>query len=340
MRCVITSVVLLALLAPAVLADEVVLKNGEVLKGKVLSIEDGKMKVKSESVAEVSPALTDIVTFSTDEAIELFFKDESVYKNKIVAGEEGKIQMMVGPSNQAVTFNIADIDKANPPKVKWEGSLSGAATFTRGNTYINQANLTFDAKRRSDLDRFTFGAFYVGTRERNSDTGNVRTSQRRSGANLQYDLFVFDKVFGYARGDAFRDREADIDVRLIGGVGAGWQTLEQDDLNLSLEAGVSWISENFRSDLEDDRSYFAGQLGYKFDWSFLEYFKFYSTSYFYPALESVGGDIVTSDTGIRASVVSQLFVDFRVLWNWNSEPSVAAEKRVDVSYIFGVGWTF
>ena len=331
----------LLLLQGVVRGDEVILKNGEKIKGKVLSAADGKLTVKSENMGEVSVSIEDMVTFSTEEALKVVFKNGTAFDQPVSAGEDGKVRIKAEPSGQEITLPISEIDKINPPKAKWTGNVNAGAAFARGNTYYNTANVSAEAVRRGERDRMRFEAGYQGNRQEDVDTGDTSTTQRYVYGGLQYDYFFTKKVYGLAKLWAERDAVANIDLRYMASMGAGWQVVERDDLAFSAEAGLSWVSENYIDETEDsdDNSYMSGRLAYKFFKELNKSVKFIHNLDFYPGFEVQGGYLVITDAALRSTLVGSLFAEAKVEFTWDSTPS-AGYKRQDVMYLLSLGWSF
>jgi hypothetical protein len=325
MRHIFVVLVSFLLLAPSeTFADEVLIKEGERLKGKVVQAAGGKLDFKSDTVGKVSIGLENVETFSTDEAIKIHFMNGTVFNQKIEASGAGMIRIPGGPAGEMIEYPIADIDKINPPKAKWTGSISAGASFSRGNTYTNSAYASAEAVRRSESDRMRFDAGYVGGRQRDPDTGVTKTTERAAYMGLQYDYFFTKKVYGYGNARAERDAVADIDMRYIAGAGAGWQVVERDDF-------------------PDDDSYFAARVAYKLLKKFNSAVTFFHNTTFYPGFTSEGGYLLNTDAGLRSSLTDSMFAEVKAVWTWDSTPaetSTGKAERLDVTYFFSFGWTF
>jgi len=346
MRYFMLWVVLSALISTgAAIADEVVLKNGEKVKGEVTGFEDGKIIVNSETMGDVKLPLEKVVTFSTDTPIELHFKDHSMFNQKIGSSSDGMISIPVGPDAAMMKFKVADIAKINPPKTVWKGNIAAAVSASRGNTYTQGGSVTLDAVRRGETDRISFDAGYTSQRQKEPGSNKVTTTQRKSNAGLQYDYFFNDKIYGYANARGERDAIAQIDVRLLAGAGGGWQIHESDTFNLSAETGLSWISENFLPPSgagipeSEDVEYFAARLAYKTDAQLMSSLSFFHNATGYSGFEHAGGYYVTAEAGLRSSLTESMFAEFKALWAWDSTPA-EMKKRTDVTYLLNLGWSF
>jgi len=234
-------VVLLVVLCAAAAGDEIILKSGERIQGKVERMSDGKMTINSDTMGKVTVNLSDVITFSTSEPIQVHLSDESTFKRPVAASKEGFISV-ADPEGTVREYAVADIAKINPPPVAWTGSIAASAIITRGNSKNQGVSASLNAARRSEIDRITFDAGYASQRQEDPDTGEENTTQRQVFAGLQYDYFFSKKIYGYANTRAERDAIALIDLRLLAGAGAGYQIVESDSLNANGEAEIGRAS--------------------------------------------------------------------------------------------------
>jgi putative salt-induced outer membrane protein YdiY len=151
--------------------------------------------------------------------------------------------------------------------VQWKGTAVAGAAFDRGNTTRSSGTAALDAVRRAEADRITFGAGYAAEQTKDDDTGETNTTKRQMFMGLQYDLFFQPKWYMYANARGEKDGVADLALRLITGVGLGYQVVETDDLKFNIEAGPTWVSENYSDDTENI-DYIAARVAWNLDWVF------------------------------------------------------------------------
>ena len=338
MRIMLTFCIAGFLLCGTLTADEVFFKNGDHLTGTIKNVLDGKMNLEAEKVGPVTVNLKDIATFSSADPMEVLFKDGTLIKEKARASTDGKIILEVSPSREPLTFLIADIVKINPAKAKWTGSVAAGMAFTRGNTYQNTANASVEAIRRSEIDRITFKAGYIGNRQK-SDNGEMETTQRESYLGLQFDYFFSKKFYGYGNAKMERDALADLDIRFVSGVGAGYQWAEADEFSFNTETGISWISENYAG-MTDSERYFAARAAYNLSGQFNKYVTYFHNAEWLPSIEDFDEDhVVTAEAGLRSSLTASLFAELKAVWQWDSSPA-QNKKHTDVTYLASIGWSF
>jgi Protein of unknown function, DUF481 len=223
-------------------ADEVLLKNGDRLTGKVQRVE-GKLTVSGTLAGDVTVNMSDVQTFSTDAPVELRLKDGTTMKQRVLAAEPGYILTERSGLLAPQKFALVEVVGINVPvePVRWHGSASLGFSLTTGNSETENFALAISLLRRSEIDRITFDAAYLYGRQSDPDTDEDFTSTDRWFAELKYDYFFTKKVYGYAAARVEQDYVAELDLRLLAGAGAGYQWIETADFNFRTEAGGSLV---------------------------------------------------------------------------------------------------
>ncbi|MEW6741367.1 MAG: DUF481 domain-containing protein [Planctomycetota bacterium] len=322
-------------------ADTVLLKNGDQLTGKVVSLADGKLKFATAMAGEVTIDVANIQTFATDEPVELHLKDKTVLDKKIHGAEAGRFGVESAEVVEPHSFAISDIEKINPPKAKWTGSFSISATMNRGNADTQDFNISINAVRRSEIDRITFDAAYDAGRQKvETDTGDEdwRTTERSVWGALQYDYFLSKKAYGWGRTRAEKDSIAQLDLRLTAGAGAGYQWHEDAVWGFTTEAGLAWVSEQFSNETEDQDA-ISSRVAYRYKRLLFDGLTFDHDAEWYRSFEDPDDNYVTTRASLRSTLTKSLFAEFKVKLDWDSTPAQGSE-RTDVMYGVGVGWSF
>lgn len=336
------------------LADVVTLKNGDKLNGKVGTITGGKMNFTHEQLGDITIDLVNIQSYSTDEPARIETKSAAVVKDKITEGDQAKVVTAGGQ-----TLPTSDVKSINPPPTKWTGLLASAFNLQRGNTDALTAGVNALAVlRRDDVekgwnDRFTFGGAYNYGSTGVADDSDINTDNWQ--AFGKYDKFFTEKLYGYVGVKVEHDRIALLNYRISPGVGLGYQWIESPEMNFFTEAGASYVFEQYDSTFvtktlgngttkivrvgEDNNDYIAARAAYHFDRKLSDKVTFFHNLGYVPSLQDFSDYTIESDAGIRATLVKNMFAQFRVLWQYDSQPAEGAE-RSDLQYTVGIGWTF
>jgi putative salt-induced outer membrane protein YdiY len=203
--------------------------------------------------------------------------------------------------------------------------------MTTGNTETRSASATADGTYRREKDRTILGAFWS---YQDDDTG---VTQRSTGAKAQYDYFFSEKTYGLAQIRAESDYQADLDLRLIFGVGIGRQLVENAVHKFSTEAGLSWFDENYGN--SPDQSYLAARLAYTWDWNINKDWVFAQNGELYPSLEYAEDVYAKLDSRIKVSLTEKMFAQGQWVMDWDNTPAIGKD-RMDNRYLLTLGWSF
>jgi len=336
---------LIAVLSPAALADTVKLKNGDTLTGTVVSIVDGKLTLNTAAAGDVTIDLAQVDSFATDAPARVEVKragssETDRVEGKIALASGGSISVAAEGGARAVA--LGDLASVNRPvfEPNWSGSLLGSATWTRGNTDLQQAALDLNAVHRGIDDRFTLLGWYRTNRQKDQTTGDTSTTERRAGASGKYDWFFSKANYAYGMAQGEKDAIANIDLRFTAGAGVGWQVIDQADANFNVEAGLSWFVENY-SDNTSTVSDPSARAAWHYDRKLTEK---YSTKFFhdidaYKVFAGPDDYLVHTKGGLQENLTGSFFAQQWVEFTWDSTPATG-KKRQDVTYYFGIGWTF
>lgn len=331
---------LILVLSPAGPArgDEVLFLNGDRLSGKILKAVSGKLTIKTEGAGDVTVDMSKVKTFSTDAPVVVGVKEQPPVSADVGAGPDRYVQTAPAPGAPPQPVAIADISAINPFPPAWTGSFSLNGLLTTGNSETEQLGFRGALSKRWPHDRLTFGAEYYYGRQEDPRTGDKSTTIDYAMALAKYDHFFTKKFYGYLVTKAERDVVADLELRLAPGAGVGYQWFERPTFNLSTEAGLAWVYENYKRTGWSE--FFGPRLAYSVDWTPIHPLMLYHKLEYLPSFEDLGGDyLLNIDAGARLAVWKGLFAELRYEFRHDSTPA-SGRHRTDQRYILGAGWAF
>ncbi|MHC4559964.1 MAG: DUF481 domain-containing protein [Planctomycetota bacterium] len=164
----------LVLFAQSSYGDEVHLKNGDRLTGKIDHLVDGKLVFNSDAAGKVTVDLSNIQTLSSDAPIAVNLKDKTGFKQKVLTAEPGQFAVEGSEALKAQEFAVADIVSINPPIKpipKWTGDIAVGITSTHGNTKTELIRASANLSKRTEKDRTTISLDYARGEQEDPDTG-------------------------------------------------------------------------------------------------------------------------------------------------------------------------
>jgi putative salt-induced outer membrane protein YdiY len=318
-------------------ADEVLLKNGDRLTGKIKRLADGKLTVDTELFGTLTVDVQNVRTFSTQAPIRLDFSDGTIVQQSVSAAEDGRIAITQEGILAPQTLPLAHVVAINKPPVTWAGSVGAGFTLTRGNAETETVNVGIRLLRRAEMDRITLEAAYLFGRQTDPDTDDRSTTQDEWLTTLQYDYFFSQRLYSYATTRVERDRIADLDLRLTAGLGVGYQWIESPNLKFAMEAGLSWLFEDFDSGQDNDT--IVLRLAYHVHQRFHDRLLFFHDFEAFPSVEDFSDVFLTTQAGLRASLTPAMFAETKVVLDYDSTPAPGSEET-DLTYLIRLGVDF
>ena len=327
----------LILLAATTHADTIEFWNGDRLSGKLLSMNRNELRIATEVAGDVRADPKQVKHFETTDAVEIQLVDGTVVVGRIASEEPGafRAEGAGGPA----TLYIADIHSihrpAEPPP-RWSGNIMAGADLERGNSQKNAAHVEARVVFRAQPHRVTFRGTYTG--ERTEGNGVTSTINREMFGEAQYDHFLSRKLFWFTRTSGEKDAPSDLDLRTVVGGGLGNQWFDSEARRLGGRVGLMWVREDF-----SDRQSVQDKLSALVSWDLEEQLnptlQLFVRGSVLQSLEAQDDQLIKTEAGIRSDLIRGVFLEAKVVWEWDSEPAQNAERQ-DVDYIFGLGYRF
>jgi putative salt-induced outer membrane protein YdiY len=324
------------LITPLALADELILRDGSRLLGKVIKRENdtlefdtvyaGVIKIKWDQVAEVN----------SEKPMELLLRDETLVSGNRIINNVDNLVVEGEPGVPSQTLEQAAVDVINPePWRKGEGyKVSGRVNLAfskqRGNTDQDELDLDGDLTWRRKHDRFL--AF--GELERDKTDDKLTTEKwKLEGA---YNYFVTKKWYWGGFGRLEHDKFADLDLRTSVGPLVGYQWFESKKMNLRTSTGLSYVRENFNNQSDDD--YVALPWAINFDrFIFGEFMQFYHRQTGFWNLEDTSNVVWDTWTGLRFPLILGLVASTEIKVEYDSGAADDADET-DTTYSLKLGY--
>jgi putative salt-induced outer membrane protein YdiY len=332
------TIVLLCVTSNITFADQVFFKNGDIITGEIIKKETDQLVFKTSYAGEIKIKWSVISTLISNKPLKLVFDDGTKLNGRVDKTEDGKIIVVSSTDTQSKNYDVNKLKYVNPSPaltgegLVWSGHINAGTTYTSGNSDTKSARLDTEAIARGLDNRYTLGGFVFWA----EDSGNQTASNSR--LNAQYDHFFSKYWYGYTNAVFENDRFRNIKLRSRLGLGSGYQIFESPDLNLSIEAGINYIDQNYYA--EKDDNYAALRWALKYDQKLFDS----STNFFHSheilyGLKKPSQTLLYTETGLRFPLLFNFNGTAQVNYNWDSEP-VDDRKKGDTRVIFTMGYVW
>ncbi|MFT4513149.1 MAG: putative salt-induced outer membrane protein YdiY [Planctomycetota bacterium] len=347
MRNLLSIAAMAALSVGALAQDKITLSNSDVITGKITSMADGKVTIKSPLLGEVIVPIANVSDLVTGESVTLKTKTGDVWQRRITGIESGSLRLEGGATSSLSLDNLGMINPPTHVDPSWTGSLNFTGVNTTGNTETRQAGLAFDASLRSPTDRITVDAAwsYGENKDRTSpsasSSGYVLT-QRRVGGGLKYDYYLSDKSYLLATTRVLGDTIANLELRYTVGSGLGY-TLIDDGKDLFLfEVGLSYFNESYRvvaAPNPTSTDYLAARVAYRYEHPLSDATKLVHRAEAFPSLENKKDIYCQVTTELQTKLTQSMVATVTHVFDYDNTPAVGF-KRGDHRVVLSVGWAF
>jgi len=321
-----------ALSAVPAAADEVVLKNGDRITGKLVELAGGKLSIKTEYAGTVKIDWNLVDTFSTDAPVYVTIGDNKV-RATVFPGDSGTATLSSEDwldTDPIELSRLSEMTYEPKPAVKVSGRINLGASSSSGNTNAENLHASAEVVARSVQNRFT-----AGGRVNNAKTDGTQTESNWL-AYLKYDHFISKKWYASANMDAENDKFKDINLRTTIGLGSGYQFFDTDETRLSVELGVNYVNTDFIT--SPDQDYPAGRWALDYAQKLFDTeSEFFHRDELYASLDDSGNLFVRTITGFRLPIVEGLNSTIQYNYDWDDNPAPGRVKE-DKMWLVTLGY--
>jgi putative salt-induced outer membrane protein YdiY len=320
---------------PAV-ADELIMKDGSRLLGKVVKKEDSTLEFETSYAGVIKVKWGEVSQLTADSPVQVLLEDEStLVANEIRKTEEATLlETEAGVTAQSVTPGTVAYINPEPWRtgegVKWTGRINIDLEVDRGNTDEDEFELDGEVKVRRQHDRFIF----MGQYEEDNTNGVMTTQEWKQGN--KYDYFLTEKFYYGVLLVFEHDRFADLELRTRLGPHVGYQFFESKELNLDTNVGLLYVDENYDEAEDDDFWSLGWQID--FDWFLVpDRVQFYHRHTGFQAMDNTGNLTIDSWTGFRFPIYRGIVAstEAEVDYDGGAPPDV---DKTDTTYRLKLGY--
>jgi putative salt-induced outer membrane protein YdiY len=316
----------------AVVADVLVLKNGDRITGTIKQIWDDEVSIEPEYSDEFAVDLEVVDYIESERDFDLEFYDG----RKVVAkfpGANDDQQQMIAVGEAAEPISLTDILELDEPAkdFDWESHIDFSATLKSGNTESKTSQLRADSQIEIPDHRH-----YMQFTSYREELDSV-TTQDRNLVKYNYNWLFNDPWFFAANASYERDPIIELDSRIIVSAGFGRDIFNTPRRLLSVQLGLGAQSEKLAG-VRDENSVAVWSLRYRQDILSGDMELFHN----HDIVENLGGRDNTSfktSTGLRYEITDLLYANVTLNYDYETDPAAPA-KSEDVALLVGVGAEF
>jgi hypothetical protein len=254
----VRSSALVLFLCPALLlADQVVLKNGDTLTGKIIKKDGDKLTFKSEFLGEVSMPWSAVKSVTSDEPVTVILPGNVSVSGKVSTSDD-KLQVAAPTPQSAPLSAVANIrnpqeqhtwERLQHPGVLelWSGFFDIGLALARGNARTDTLTTAASASRVSSKGKITVNFSQIRATARSNGITDTIASAIHAG--WTYNRDISSRVFVTTMNAYDHDRFQQLDLRTVLGGGFGFNAVKTESTVLSFSGLADYERENFQQGL-------------------------------------------------------------------------------------------
>jgi len=240
--------------APSIFADQITLKNGDRLTGKIVKSDGKQLVLHTDAAGDVTISLAAITQIITDQELHITTSDKKTVVGK-VTGEDGKLEVATksGATEEVPVAKVAIIrndaeetayEKSLHPGLLhgWNGGASVGFSLARGNSETSNLALAINAVHPTEKDQLTILLSSIYT---NNDLAIPSEVANLIQGGIEYDYNFRPRWFLNAQAQFISNALQDLDLRSIYGGGLGVHAIKSGSTTLDIIGGLNYTHETY-----------------------------------------------------------------------------------------------
>jgi putative salt-induced outer membrane protein YdiY len=330
----------------AAFADQIELKNGDRLSGKIIKQDAEILVLQTEFAGTITISKSNIAKHIKDEdIIKEIVPAQKTLEEKAADRKGGK-----DDTEEIATEKAAEAAKADPAEPEtekaskkrglgittgWDGNANVGFSLTSGNSSNTLFTAGMRAEKPGESSKWTT---YANTLWNRNKIGALnQTTSNAIWGGLRYDRNITKKVFAFGSFDFERDRPQRLNMRTVLGGGLGYHAIQNDRTSLDLFSGLAY-----------NRTWYVGPnknaaellIGDSFKHAFNDKVRFQQGFVVYPNLSDTGKFRFVFDSTLSADVTKRIGWFVSIGDRYNSAPPFITIKKSDFLFATGLKMAF
>ena len=319
--------------------DVVTFVNGDRLTGEIKSLEQGKLKFKTDAAGTIEIEWDKIATLQTNQYLQVELASGLRYFGKVPEpSDPGKFRLAIDEETKGWELRLADVVRIAAIDqggviARLDGYVTGGYDYTKANNQQHYT-LTGGVNSRDQVRKWSIdGSATVTTQQEIPDS-------RRYDLTAGYRHFLAERWFLQGFAGIEGNDELGLNMRSTLGAAYGRYLMQTQTQEWAAYAGVAVTREDFGT--ESNRESVEGVLGTQYS-----LFRYNSPEASLDALLSVLPSFtesgrVRSEARIRSryEIVTDLFFEIDVYSSYDNRPDENANSNSDYGIVTSLGYSF
>jgi len=264
-----------------IFADQITLKNGDKITGKIVKKDGDKIVIETESAGTITILWAAVDKITSDAPLTIELSDGQNVKGT-VATVDNKVEVETKDAGKVVVDKdkitvardeaeqvkfVTERDRMANPSFGdlWTGSADVGYSLTTGNSKTSAFTAGARAVRETTKDKITVYANAI--QASNRTTGVKVTTAKAVWFGGRYDYNINKKLFVFGSADFESDAQQLLDLRMVLGGGFGYRAIRNEKTQLDIFGGADYNREYYKTGLRSNSAelMIGDELTHKFN---------------------------------------------------------------------------
>lgn len=326
MKIFVTLTFLACGLAAALFGDQITLKNGDHVTGKIVSADDKVLILKTDYAGEIKIDRASITNIVTDQVLNVTIKDAAPVQGKVETTAQGvEVKKADGTAvtvKPEVVTSLRDEatqkayereeERLHHPRLNdfWAGFVSLGIANSSGNSITTTVSTAASATRIAGRNKLSlnFAQLYA---TQSTTLPHGQTANKVSGG-FRIDRDISKRLFVYGTNGYDYDKFQDLDLRVVVGGGFGYHAWATKKGYLDVFGGGNWNREKYSKENNTSITRQIGEVvvGQELGYQLLSRLKLYERLTIFPNMSDTGQYRMNFDSTASIPVMKWLELNF------------------------------
>jgi len=225
--------------------DEVELKNGSIIKGRIVYVEGDSLLLVSDAFDPMTLSVWDIHSIKTGDTVVVALDSGEKWRGKISTNEKGEMVFEPEGGGKSRSLNFGFVDGIYDLDPIWNNQMTIGGSLTTGSADVLGFSITGTSIRDSEQNRITLLSQLTHAE------ANGETVEDNWSGTAKYDYFFRPRLYMAIAEEVQHDKFQDLKLRTVTSGSLGYNFVRKPETLLEVEAGIAGMTESFYKSSDD-----------------------------------------------------------------------------------------
>ena len=226
-------------------SDQVILKNGSVIKGTIVYVEKDSLLLETDSFDPVKISVWKIQSIKTTSKVDVVLDNGKRWRGRISTNQKGEMVLEPYEGGKDRQLNFGFIDGIYHMRPAWDNKMTIGGSQTTGSSDVLGFSISGTSTRDSEKDRLTLLSQLTY-----AEASGQLVEDNWSGT-VKYDYFFRPRMYLALAEEIKHDKMQDLKLRTVTSGSLGYNFVRKPETLFEVELGIGAMTEQFYKSPDD-----------------------------------------------------------------------------------------